>query len=159
MTDRIHTHPGCAVSSCGGVSLLLWTGEPTLAANQWAVRTLLDGRNATDPEVSLLQIVAQSAGTPDAQSRAYIQEVYKRELSGVRRLVNAPLGDSFRQAIVRTIMRSMAVFAGKTAHITVVSTLDAAYTAVLEKRTTPTRAALEAQVRAMFAALGAEPPA
>lgn len=155
MIERIYKYPGCAVSSCAGISLLLWTGEPTLAANQWAVRTLLANRIKTAGEVTLLQIVAETAGTPDAETRAYIQEVYKRELSDVRRLVSAPLGDGFRQALVRTIMRGMALMAGKTQHITVVSTLDQAYDALLERRTQPTREALASQVRAMFADLEA----
>jgi hypothetical protein len=153
VTERIHTYPGCAVSSCEGIGLLLWTGEPTLAANQWAVRTLLAHRASAQREVTLLQIIAEQAGTPDADARAYIQEVYKRELSDVRRMVSAPLGDSFRQSIVRAIMRGMALFAGKTQHITVVSTLEQAYAAVLEGRSAPTRDALDRQVRAMYAAL------
>lgn len=153
MTERIHTHPGCAVSSCEGIGLLVWTGEPTLAANQWAVRTLLAHRANAQREVTLLQIIAEGAGTPDAEARAFIQDVYKRELSDVRRIVSAPLGDSFRQSIVRTIMRGMALFAGKTQHITVVSTLEQAYTAVLAGRASPSREKLDEQVRAMLAAL------
>ncbi|MBN8613046.1 MAG: hypothetical protein J0L92_20820 [Deltaproteobacteria bacterium] len=158
MLERIYKYPGCAVSSCGGISILVWTGEPTLAANQWAVRTLLSNRTKTAGEVTLLQIIAASAGTPDAETRAYIQDVYKRELSEVRRMVSAPLGDGFKQSVVRTIMRGMAVIAGKTQHITVVSTLDKAYDALLERRATPTRETLSSQVRAMFAELEAPPP-
>ncbi len=153
MIERIYKYPGCAVSTCGGLSLLVWTGEPTLAANQWVVRTLRANRG--DGEIALLQIIAASAGTPDAETRAYIQEVYKRELSDVRRMVSAPLGDSFKQAVVRTIMRGMALIAGKSQNMTVVSTLEEAYSAVLERRTSPTRDQLAAQVRAMFDDLAA----
>lgn len=158
MSDRILTYPGCAVSMCGGVGILLWTGEPSLAANQWAVRTILSLQGKSPSAVTLLQIVAASAGTPDAETRAYIQDVYRRELSGVRRLVSAPLGDSFRQSVVRTIMRGMAVFAGKSAHMTVVSTLPQAYAAILDGRTEPSRPELEARVSEMFVALGAVAP-
>ena len=138
--------------------MVLWTGDPTLVANTWAVRTALAQPAVPGGNTALLQIIAACAGTPDAAARAYMQDVYKRELRGVRRFVSVPLGDSFRQAIVRTIMRSMALFAGKSAFLTVVSTLDAGYDAVLQGRATPTRAELAACVLKMFAALDVAAP-
>lgn len=157
MKERIHTTSGCAVSSCEGIAIVLWTGEPTLATNKWCVQTLR-ANTMKSGAATLLQIVGPTAGTPDAETRAYIQEVYKKELSEVRRMVSAPLGDSFKQSVVRTLMRGMAVIAGKSQHITVVSTLDQAYTTLLAGRTTPSREALSAHVDAMFDALGADVP-
>ena len=152
VAEQVHLYPGCAVSGCEGIAIILWTGEPTLAANQWATRMLLARRGRPGADVTVLQIITEDAGTPDSETRAYIQEVYKRELSDVRRMVSAPLGNSFRQSVVRTILRGMALFAGKASNLTVVATLDDAYAAVLAGRSQPRRAQLEAQVQAMLEA-------
>jgi hypothetical protein len=221
MDARIHTHPGVAFAVRGGVSVLLWTGDPTLAANQWAVERLLgqewsrsgprtgvpaagadgsglprepmkllgqewsrsgprtgvpaagaDGsglprepmkllgqRGVISNEMVLLQIITEGAGTPDAEARRYIQSAYQRELSDMQRVVTAPLGDSFRQSVIRTIMRGMAVFARKSEFVTIVSTLDAGIAAVTKGRASPTPRELDACIDAMFAALGVARPA
>jgi hypothetical protein len=154
----VHDDRGCAIAFVGGVGVLLWTGEPTLRANRWAVSTLLANLDRGSGEPTLLQIVAERAGVPDAESRAFIQEVYRKELSGVRRLVSAPLGDGFRQSVVRTIMRGMAVVSGRMAQVVIVATLEDAYRETLDRRATPTHAELSQRVRAMFEALGVPPP-
>lgn len=159
MTEPIHTHPGCAVSWCGGVAILLWTGQPTLAANRWAVGLIVAAQDEPERRDGvLLQIIAEDAGLPDSDTRVYIQKVFERELSGLRRVVSAPLGDGFRQAVLRTIVRGIALVAGKSSYMLVVSTLEDAYDAVLARRASPSRAALHARVLAMFEALGAPAP-
>lgn len=154
----VHEDRGCAIAFVGGVGVLLWTGDPTLRANRWAVSTLLANLDRGSGELTLLQIVAEQAGVPDAESRAFIQEVYRKELSDVRRLVSAPLGDGFRQSVVRTIMRGMAVVSGRTAQVVIVATLEDAYRETLKRRESPTHAELSTRVRAMFTVLDVPPP-
>lgn len=155
MSPRIHTYPGVAFAMTGEIAVLLWTGEPTLAANQWAVNKIISERRAVGADLVLLQIIAEGAGTPGPEARRYIQEVYKRELSDMRRVVTAPLGGSFHQSLIRTILRGMAILARKSDYVTVVSTLDDGFAAVTRGRTTPTVTELASTVEAMFAALRA----
>jgi hypothetical protein len=149
----IRTYPGVACARSGTVLLLLWTGEPTVDALEWVDATIAAETKRWERGVAL-QIIDPSAGTPGLEARGRIQALYRRELRAGRRLVTAPLGDSLRHSVLRALIRGMALVAGKTAHVSVASTLEDAYAAALEGVEGLTAADLHRIVVRMYGALG-----
>lgn len=156
MIPSTETYPGVAFSTIGDVVIILWTGDPTLAANRWLIEQLSGVRTKRARPALGLQIIAEQAGTPDADARRYVQEAFKHELVGLRRFVNTPLGSSFKQSLVRTILRGMALVGDRNKVIVIASSLDQALDLIGEKASpeTPTRQALEAQIAHLFSMQG-----
>lgn len=152
MIASAETYPGVAYSVAGDVVIILWTGDPSLAANRWLIEQLSRVRlSRTQPALGL-QIIAEQAGTPDADARRYIQEAFKHELVGLRRFVNTPLGSSFKQSLVRTILRGMALVGDRTKVMVIASNLEQALDLLAEKASpdTPSRDELRARIAQLF---------
>jgi hypothetical protein len=145
-----------AVARRGNVMLLLWTGEPTVQALDWVDEKVAAEAASIERGVAL-QIIDPRAGPPNAAARARIQAMYRRELRNGRRLVTAPLGDSLRHSVMRALVRGMALVAGRSAHVSVASTLEDAHAAALEHAVGVTAEELSAVVGEMYEALGVAP--
>lgn len=153
---HIALHPAVAFTSLGDVGLILWTGVPTIEANQWLVTQFLGSLAKIEGTTVGIQIIGDGAPVPDSATRRYVQERYDQDLARVRRLVNTPLGDSLRQNIIRTVLRTMALVGDRRKVLTIAATIDEALDLVAAVRSplTPSRAALSERIDELFYAKG-----
>jgi hypothetical protein len=77
----------------------------------------------------------------------------------IRRVVTVPVGDAFFISVVRTVMRTMFVIQGQARIQFVCRTVPEGIARVIEapSQHTPARAQIEADLRAMYDALGVSP--
>lgn len=152
-TSLIQTYPGLVVARAGDVGLILWHGEPTLAANRWLIQYVTTARRAGSGFKIGIQLICDATPLPEADARRYVQEAFREELPHVRRFINAPLGDSMRQSLVRTILRGMAMIADRSKVVVIASTIREALdlTVPVASEDTPPRAVLDRLVDDLFA--------
>jgi len=103
---------GVAITSRGDVVLVLWEAPARLHR----ARFLFDELDAYAAKIRggiiALQLILPTASPPDAQTRAE-NHARLRTLGGsLRRVVTVPLGSALWIALVRTVMRGMAVVSG-----------------------------------------------
>jgi hypothetical protein len=156
----ILTYPGVCFAREGDVGLVLWHGEPTLAANRWLVGLISSARRAGKGIRVGIQLIDGGSGMPDAEARRYVQQAFSEELPHVRRFVNAPLGDSMKQSLVRTVLRGMAMIGDKAKVVVIASTIDEALDLVapVASSDTPSRTVLSRTIDQLFAEAGLPRP-
>ncbi|MCU0657474.1 MAG: hypothetical protein MUF64_20105 [Polyangiaceae bacterium] len=144
------------VSCCVGGDLMLvaWNGRSTFEANHWLIQRARRTLKTLPSGGLLLQSIEESAAPPDMETRRYIQHEYSDLLPQTRCFVTVPLGNSFHQTVVRTIMRGMLVVSGMSHIAKVAPTLEEGFTLLLEKSTskTPPRAVALQKIHQMRAA-------
>jgi hypothetical protein len=155
-SSPIEQHPSLAFSVPGDVGLILWTGEPTIEANRWLIARFSAAISGIDGTAVGIQIIGDGAPVPDSATRRYVQQSYQQDLSRVRRLVNTPLGDSLRQNIIRTVLRTMAVVGDRKKVLTIAGTIEEALdlVAAVSSPLTPSRAVLSDGIDRLFNAKG-----
>jgi hypothetical protein len=155
-TPNVELHPSLAFSVAGDVGLILWSGTPTIEANRWLMGRFTAGLSAIDGTAVGLQIIGEDTPVPDSATRRYVQQSYQQDLARVRRLVNTPLGDSLRQSIIRTVLRTMAVVGDRRKVLTIAATIDEALdlVAAVSSPHTPSRAVLSDRIDQLFNAKG-----
>ena len=85
----ILTYPGVGFARAGDVGVILWHGDPTLAANRWLVNLIATARRTGKGIRVGVQLIDGSSGLPDAEARRYVQQAFAEELPHVRRFINA----------------------------------------------------------------------
>ncbi len=149
----IVAHSNVCFTRAGDVGLVLWHGEATLAANRWLSHLVTSARRSGDGIRIGVQLLADRTGLPDAETRRYVQQVYAEELPHIRRFINAPLGDSLKQSLMRTVMRGMTMIGDKSRITFVASTIDEALDLVapVASADTPPRSVLSRGIDQLFA--------
>jgi hypothetical protein len=123
---------GLAAVAVGNVLLTLWRSSASFERWRGFVMPQLDGIVAAHPEgIVLVQLILPSSGPPDATTRAALQADLRRLGPQLRRVVTVAIGDSFRQKIVRTIVRTMLLVGGLSKQQRVCATIGEALDAVL----------------------------
>ena len=147
------------IGRSGDVGLVLWHGDPTLAANRWLLGHIVSARRAGHPYRIGLQLIAEQAPLPDAETRRFVQAMFKEELPHIHRFINAPLGDSMKQSLVRTVLRGMAMISDKSRAVVIASTLEEALdmASAVASAETPPRSVLRRTVDEMFALAALQP--
>ena len=151
--SAIERFPGVTFATRGDVGMVVWNGDPTLAANKWVIERAKTDLMSRFPTVLLVQIILETAGQPDAETRRYIEEAFKTHLQPARRMVTIPIGGTLAKTIVRTIMRGMIVVAGRSGVIQISATVAEGLDSLYEKASahTPKRPEIEALLRQMGA--------
>lgn len=151
----LHQRPGVGFLIRGDLFIIVWTGEPTMASNKWIIDNVA-GMSSSNPQGLIgLQIIMPNAGIPDAETRRYIEDSFRTRLGKIRNVVTAPIGDSLRQSLIRTMLRGMSVIANRSQSIAIVATLDEAIAQLLLVRSsqTPSRAEILTDLQRLFTAL------
>lgn len=140
-------------TATGDVAIVLWSGEPTIAANRWLVDGLLSSFLAQQPSCIVLVFIDADVSVPSAETRKDIQDVFRNELAPVRRLVNIPLGDSVKQTLFRSVLRAMAMLGDSRRVVSIAANVEEAIAAAraVAGPQTPTPLVLRGAIEALFA--------
>jgi hypothetical protein len=155
----VKVYDGLALTTRGDVVVALWK-EP---ARVHRVRWLFDQVDAfakDNPEgILAAYFILSSSSPPDGPARAENQRRLQPLTPRIRRFVLVPLGDAMWTAIVRTVLRGVAIVVGMKNHAVARDEADAfdQLRAHASPRT-PSRAELEAASAALFEALGVPHP-
>jgi hypothetical protein len=145
------------VSCCVGGDLMLvaWGGRSTFEANHWLIQRARSTLKGLPSGGLLLQSIEESAAPPDTETRRYIQHEYSDLLPRTRCFVTVPLGSSFHQTVVRTIMRGMLVVSGMSQIAKVSTSIEDGLNLIFEKSTpkTPSRSESLRKIQQMRAEL------
>jgi hypothetical protein len=157
---KVLVHDGVAVLARGDVLLIVYQGAARLERSRWLfdrMDELTQGRAS----FMALMVVLPTADPPDAPTRRENSARLKKVESRLRRLITAAVGDAFRTAIVRTVMRAIAAIHGKSGVHFVVETVGAGVTRLREAASpdTPSPEELLDDLRRMHEALGVARPA
>ena len=149
----LQSYDGVALSRRGDTAVTLWKASARILRSRW----LFDGLDrmvAEEPDgILVLMIILPTAAPPD---RATSVENAKRALKlrpAIRRAVIVILGDSAWQRVVRGVMRAFMPWTSS--HLAFASTVDDGIAKLLKAggRKTPKKAAIEREVRALYAEL------
>ena len=140
-------------TASGDVAVVLWTGEPTIAANRWLVDGLLSSFLAKQPSCIVLVFIHPDVSVPSAETRKDIQGVFRNELAPVRRLVNIPLGDNVKQTLFRSVLRAMAMLGDSRRVVSIAANVEEAIASAraVAGPQTPSSLALRAAIDELFA--------
>ena len=152
MALTIARNPVVRHTALGDVAIVLWTGEPTIAANRWLVDGLLSSVVAKQPSCIVLVFIGEHVSVPSAETRKDVQKVFRNELAPVRRLVNVPLGDSVKQTLFRSVLRAMAMLGDSRRVVSVAGNIEEAIAAArsVAGPQTPHPLALRGAIEALF---------
>ena len=153
---KVLTFDGVALVRRGDTVLICYERPARLHRTSWLF-DVVDRAAALAPDGLLgLLVVLDTSDPPDAATR---DENAKRLAAlgpAARRLVTVPVGDEFRVAIVRTLMRSLNLALGHSKDRLVANTIDEGLSRLLEcaSARTPSREQLERDLEALYVALG-----
>lgn len=132
-----YEYDGVAVMARGDLLMAVWRAAGERERLRWAFERT-DEFAQTHPSFIILNVVLPSSDPPDAKGRTETSARFKGYGDRLRRLVTVALGDSFRQSVVRTIMRAFAVISGTSKIYVVAATVDEAIRELLKTGTTET---------------------
>lgn len=157
---KVLAHDGVAVLGRGDVFLIVYQAAARLERSRWLFDRL-DEFAARKTSFMALMVVLPTADPPDAPTRKENTARLKKVEKQLRRLVTAAVGDAFRSAIVRTVMRALAAIHGKSGVHFVVDTVGLGVTRVRESASpeTPSPEDLLDDLRKLHEALGVVRPA
>jgi hypothetical protein len=104
-------------------------------------------------------VVLPTSDPPDGPTRAENALRLRRLGPSLRRVVTVPIGNAFRVSVVRTVMRAISAIQGRSGVQVVATTVEEGIPRLLElaRAKTPTREEIEADLNAMYQALGVAP--
>lgn len=138
MFRSVDRHEGVSYCAGGNLALVVWSGPSTLSANRWLIQRARADMPAIRTGGLFLQLIAEATSPPNAETRRYIQQEFADLLPRARRFVTVPLGDSFNQSVVRTIMRGMLLLSGVSGTAKIASNLDEGLSLIFEVATAET---------------------
>jgi hypothetical protein len=158
LDGEIETKDGVAVAKRGDLFQIVYSAPARLHRTRWLfdrVDALTMGRGFV-----ALMVVLSTADPPDAATRAENVARLRQIGPRLRRLVTVPLGDTFHVAIVRTIMRALAVVQGHGRTHLVCSSIEDGVARVVQVAgpSTPLAPRILEDQRVMFGALGLQAP-
>jgi len=148
---------GLVIARSGDVVFAVWKLPATRERFELFER-MLEATGREHASFVVCQLILASSAPPNAKLRAHMHAVMRAYEGRLRRVVSVPLGDALWIAVVRVVMRGMALFSGLSATSTTAGSaaegLDQILAAASEA--TPPREVLVDAVRAACVALGVE---
>ena len=159
---HVETHDGVAVLASGDTILVVYSTHAVLHRTAWLFDRVDDilGEHPGVASWAAMMVVLDTAEPPDAATRDENRRRLRRIGSRVRRLVTVALGDGFRCAIIRGVMRTLAILTGHSKVHLIESSIEGGLRAVDAARSdrTPSMHALERQLAMAFHALSLPSP-
>ena len=155
----VQVYDGLAVTTRGDVVLALWKEPARLHRAKWLFDQV-DAFAKDHPQgILAAYFILPSSSPPDGPARAENQRRLQSLTPRIRRFLLVPLGDAMWTAIVRTVLRGVAIVVGMKNHAIARDERDAfdqllAYSSPR----TPSRAELESASADLFEALGVAHP-
>jgi hypothetical protein len=156
MPGPIQTLDGVAFFARGDLALVVYQRAARLHRTRWLFDRLDEHAASVPGGILVLLVVLPSADPPDGPTRQE-NTLRTRKLAGaLRRLVTVPVGDAFRVAVVRTVMRALAILQGNRRTHFISETIVEGISKAMEAATpdTPTRAKILEDLEALHSALG-----
>ena len=158
----IATCDGVALSTRGDVLTMLWQASARLPRTRWTFDHIDRFAAETDGTIAVLMILLPSADPPDRAARLENDRRIGQVGHRVRRFSTVVTGDGIWQVLIRSVIRSMVrahrpLASGES---TIDATVEAGIGALLGAASprTPSFDRLFEDARALYAALGEEPP-
>jgi hypothetical protein len=120
---RGYEHDGVAVMARGDVVMAVFRAAARLERSRWLFERI-DELVRKLQSFMVLLIVLPTSDPPDRATRVENTARVKAYGERMRRVVTTAVGDSFRQSVVRAIMRALAVISGTSKTQLVVATID-----------------------------------
>jgi hypothetical protein len=154
--EGVRLGEGVAVAVVGKAVLALWQGPAN--AREWRELVFREIEQVGDGIVHV-QFILPSSAPPDSEARAVLQADIKRLGKKLRKVITVALGDSFRQKIVRTVVRMVLLISGVGKQQVVAATIDEGLDLLLDALGPgASRAELDAAIDALFRARSLTPP-
>jgi hypothetical protein len=153
---KVRFYDGVAVVRRGDAVLICYQKAARLARTRWLFDVIDAFARAAPEGLLTLLIVLEGSEPPDGPTREENAKRLKALGPAVRRLVTVPVGDAFKTAIVRALMRALNLALGHSKHRVVSDTIEDGLTQLLEGASprTPKRQQLKLDIEALYDALG-----
>jgi hypothetical protein len=156
MAVPVQTLDGVAFATRGDVAYVVYGAPARLHRSRW-LYDLMDTLVARHREgIIIFMIILPASSAPDAPTRRENAVRMRKVATSLRRCVTVPIGDDLHMAVVRTVMRAIGVIQGHGRLQRVEKNIADGIRSVIDAASlrSPTAAELEADLRAMYAALG-----
>src|SRR5689334_22042741 len=152
----VQTYDGVGAVVRGNLILILYAADARLARTQWLFDRVDALANRSKDPILVLMVITESAGPPDAATRAENTRRFKQVGKSIRSMATVALGDAFKTNIVRSIMRAMLLLQGQAAWHFVATTVDEGFARLYKEAGagTPPLATARDDLGALAAALG-----
>lgn len=159
MVKDLQVLDGVAVAMSRDAFISMWAHSATLNRVRWHGALLEQHVSKHRGKAVGLMIIQPTAAPPQGEARVESNAIVRRIGPNMQLAVTAALGDTLQMQVVRTIMRGMFLLSGNMKRHQVVSTeLEGIERLVaMTEPAVPSRLELEAMVRSLHQALGAEP--
>lgn len=159
---HVATFDGVAATVRGDTMAMLWKASARVARTRW-VFDIIDSLIARQSGgINVLMIILPTAAPPDREARLENERRIRRTRSSFRVLSTVVLGTGVFPALLRTAVRMMMVphLGSASGSCSVAETVEAGVARIRADAwlATPSFNELHADVRAMFRALGLDPP-
>ena len=151
---------GMAIESVGDVLFIVWRDAATIERTRYSCRRVLEAVAKSAEGILVLLVILPSSDPPGSAARAESQATFAKAGTRLRYTSTVAIGDNFRGAVVRSIMRAMTVISGQSKRHGVASTVAEGIAQLASHATpsTPARAELEAAITRGYATLGVADP-
>jgi hypothetical protein len=156
MNPEVKTLDGVGFINRGDTIVVVYRAPARLHRSRW-LYFLADKAAKENPDgIVALMVILPTADPPDAETRAENTTRMRKLAPSLRRFVTVALGDDLRVAVVRTVMRALAVLQGKSKVHFVSDTVEDGVSLLREAAgpKTPAAAQLMEDVEALYRALG-----
>lgn len=158
---KVLAEDGVAVVARGDTFIMVYQAPSRLVRTKWMFAWMDKFLAQRSGGIVVFVVVLPTSDPPDGPTRKENAAQLRKFDSRLRLMVSAAVGDAFRTAIVRTVMRALAAIHGKSGVHFVVNTIHDGVNRVREAASedTPSRSQLMEDLRAAHSALGVELPA
>ena len=156
MNPEVKTYDGVAFIARGDAVIVVYKAPAKLHRSRWLF-DLADRAVAQNPDgIVGLMVILPTADPPDAPTRAENSVRMRKLAPGLRRFVTVAIGDDFRMAVVRTVIRAISVLQGKSKVHQIVDSAEQGIKRMLEAAgpNTPGPVQLMLDLKAAYQALG-----
>lgn len=140
----------------GDVICVVWSETCTEERWVWLMDAVREVLAADEGNFIMLMIMEPTAGPPNAKVRSIAAEDFRQLGQRLRKLIAVPMGDGLWLGVVRTVVRGVLLFSGRSDSQEVVSNLAEGLERVRELATsrTPATSLLEGALEQLRAAPG-----